>query len=410
MTVAPPQPDLRDPEAVVDVLLHGQPLARDDVFELYAAVRREAPLFRSEHGMWVISRFQDVHRALRFAGASTGATSRSDPRYATSPTLQTFAESMLHFDEPADHARQRRLVRQAFTQQTVQGLRPFVEGLVGQLLDECAERGEFDAIADYADRIPVAVICHMLGVPAADVEVFHEWNFAITSTSAASVPPERMAAADAAMLKLRAYITDLLDARRSTPSDDLLSKLITARDEDDQLSDSETIALAVLLLAAGSDTTTAFLGAALAALYEHPDQLALLRAEPARIRGSVEELMRYAAPVHFGITRLTRAPLQLGGVEIPAGERLWTLLAGANRDPDEFERPEQLDLTREHVRHLGFAQGMHMCLGAMLARMETGTALEGLLLRFPRLQLRESSTPWYDHGNLRGVRRLAVAG
>ncbi|MDO8212569.1 cytochrome P450 [Conexibacter sp. CPCC 206217] len=410
MSAVKPAVDLADPESVVTALLYGQPLALDDPYALYGALREQAPIHESrEHDLWVLSRYTDVMAALRHPGMSMSAGLTSDPRYASSATLQMFGGSMLFCDDPASHARERRLVRQAFTRQTVQGLRETTQQLVDELLAQCAERGSFDYMGDFVEHVPVAVICRMLGVPEADIPTFAEWNFLITTGTGAVVTDEHMARVDEAALSLRAYLADLLEERRKTPGEDLLSKLIQARDGGDQLSSEETAAMAFLLLAAGSDTTAAFLGAALVALLRNPDQLRLLRERRELLPGALEELLRFEAPVHFGIMRTVTAPFALEQVEIPVGARVWTILSGGNRDPRRFEAPDRLDITRENVRHLGFAQGMHMCLGAMLARMESEVVMTSVLDRFSDLQLEQDPVPWVNHGNLRGIARLDVA-
>jgi len=410
MSAVTPACDLADPESVVTTLLHGEPLALEDPYPLYAAMRENAPIHRSEeHGLWVVSRYADVMAALRHPGMSMAAGLLADPRYDTSAALQMFGGSMLFCDDPAAHSRERRLVRQAFTRQTVQGLRDSTQRLVDELLDRCAQSRTFDYMNDFVEHVPVAVICRMLGVPEADIATFAEWNELITTGTGAVVSDEHMARVDGAAESLAAYLAELLEQRRANPGDDLLSKLIEARDGSDQLSAQETLNMAFLLLAAGSDTTAAFLGAATVALLRNPDQLALLRERRELLPNAIEELLRFEAPVHFGIMRTVTEPLTLGEVEIPVGERVWTILSAGNRDPRRFDDPDRLDVTREQVRHLGFAQGMHMCLGAMLARMESEVVLGAVLDRFSSLTLEQDPIPWINHGNLRRIGRLDVA-
>jgi cytochrome P450 len=292
----------------------------------------------------------------------------------------------------------------------VEDLRGFVDALVEQALDRCAEQGTFDFIGDFADHIPVAVICELLGVPKEDIGKFKEWTFKVTSMTGIGITDADVARADAAMTKHLSYLSDLLAERQRDPRDDLLSNLIWARDQGQQLTESETLGLAFLLLAAGSDTTTAFLGGAALALLRNRDQLELLRAQPELMPRAVEELLRFEGPVHFGLIRTTTEALHLDGAEVPAGERIWTILPAANRDPDAFPDPDALVLGRDGPPHLSFGQGVHVCLGAGLARLEASVALQRLLERFPRLELAESGNPWASHGNLRRMDHLAVAG
>jgi cytochrome P450 len=398
------------PEAIVEQLLTGEPLALPDPYALYDELRATAPVFHSEpHGLWVTSGYAETLATLRHPGAGMAAALSGNEHFATSSTLQTLADSMLFVDDVERHRRQRRLVRTYFTRQGVESLRAYVEGLVGELLDAVAGEEGFDFMGDFADRIPVAVVCRLLGVPNEDIETFKDWNYLITTSSAAVVSKEHMAKVDEATDNLHAYLVDLLEAHRRDPGEDLISHLLLAQAAGDGLGDEETMSMAFLLLVAGSDTTAAFLGGALLALLRSPDQLCWLRDDPGRLGGAIEELMRFEAPVHFGIVRTMTEPLALGEVEIAAGERVWTILSAANRDPARFERPAELDLTREGVAHLGFAQGMHMCLGAMLGRLESEIALAAVLDRLPELTLAEDEVPWINHGNLRGIARLNVA-
>lgn len=399
-----------DPDAIVGKLLNDEPLARQDPYALYAELREQAPAFRSEeHGIWVLSSYRDVFAALRHRGTSMAAGLAQNRHFARSVTLQTMGESMLFIDDDERHSRQRRLVRGWFTRHGVERLRHYIQGFVDERLDECAEAGSFDFMDDFADRIPVAVVCRLLGVPSKDIQTFSDWNYLITTSSAAVVTDEHMARVDEATRNLKAYLADLLEQHRRAPGEDLLSHLIQNRDADEALTDEETMALAFLLLVAGSDTTAAFLGGAMLALLRNPDQLAWLREDPERTPGAIEELMRFEAPVHFGIMRTTTEPLALESVEIPAGESVWTILSGGNRDPRQFDDPDTLDLSRGDVRHLGFAQGMHMCLGSMLGRLEADIALRSFLGRFPRVELlEEGDIDWINHGNLRNIGHLRV--
>src|ERR1700733_11592542 len=229
------------PGEIVDSLLHDAPLARDDPYALYAALREQAPIFRTDDGMWVLTRYDDVSKALRHRGMSMMSALRADPRFAT---LQMSASSMLFFDEVEDHARQRRLVSKAFSGTTVADLRPWLQELVDRLLDKCLALKTFDFMNDFVDQIPVAVICRMLGVPDQDIDTFKEWNFAITAATGAAITDEQMLGVDQAALRLTAYLDDLLAERAKHPGDDLITRLIAARDEDDKLSPAECTGLA----------------------------------------------------------------------------------------------------------------------------------------------------------------------
>lgn len=397
------------PDEIVDRLLHHRPLALDDPYALYAALRSQSPVHYDEaNDLWVLTRFADIHAALRDRTMSTARHLLSNPRYATSATLRAHTETVLFTDDAATHGRLRRLVSKAFTVGAVVELEPLVTRLVDDLLDRCADLGTFDFMADFVDRLPAEVICALLGVPRDDIGKFRDWTYIITTGSGVSQTDEHMADIDAAMDKLLHYLDGLLEERARAPRDDLLSTLIAARDEGERLSVAETKAMAWFLLAAGSDTTSAFLGAATVALLRNPAQLRVLRDLPERLPVAIEELMRLEAPVHFGIIRHATSGLDLPDATLPPGARVWTVLAAGNRDPAQFAAPDELRLDRGDVRHLGFAHGMHVCLGAPLARMESRVALGRFFDRFAEVDLTAPTVRWVDHGNLRTIDNLTV--
>lgn len=397
-------------DEIVQTLLTGEPLALDNPYELYEELRETAPIHHGEHGIWVVSRYDQIGQVLRHPGSSMVEGLRSHPDFDTSETFQTLASTMLFADDKAQHARLRRLVRSNFTLAAAQGARGLVTEIVQRHLAEIDPGQEFDFMADFAEHIPVEVVCALLGVPSEDYHLFKEWNFLIASASAASLPPERLRVIDEATASLKAYLTELLSEREREPKDDLLTALIQARDEDQRLSREEAMAMAFLLLVAGSDTTSAFLCNSVVALSRHPQEWVWLAENRASLPSALEELMRYDAPVHFGIMRFMTEPLSLGEVSIPVGDPVWTILASGNRDPRQFGDPDRLDLRRHDVRHLTFSGGMHMCLGAMLARVESEVLLGSVLDAFGRLDVVSDPIPWRNNGNLRTVHELRVVG
>lgn len=406
------EPDLTDADEIVATLLYGKPLADRDPYRFYNALRTAAPVHHSErHDMWVLSRYTDITAALRHPGMSQSEDLRSDRRYPSSATLQMFGATMLFQDDIATHSRLRRLVSQAFTRRTVEELRAPTGALVAELMERCFELPTFDFMTELAGQVPVGVICRMLGVPEEDVPTFAEWTYLVTTVTGAVVGDDHVARVDSAATSLRAYLADLLEQRRRRPEDDLLTKLIEVRDGTDQLTEEETLAMAFLLLAAGSDTTAAFLCTAVLGLVLHPAEWQKLRRDRSLLDGAIEELLRFDGPVHYGIMRRTTAALTLpSGVTIPVGARVWTILAAGNRDPDKFDSPDELDISRPNVHHLAFVRGMHVCLGAMLARMESEVVLGEVLDRFSRLELIQDPIPWVDHGNLRELTHLELEG
>ncbi|MGW4893346.1 cytochrome P450 family protein [Kitasatospora sp. NPDC004240] len=368
------------------------PPARDLIRELiadpyagYTALRTAGPVHRvvGPDGLpvWLVTRYADVRQALadpRLALDKRHATPGNYRGFALPPALDA---NLLNMDPP-DHTRIRRLVSQAFTPRRIAGLQGPIERVAESLLDAMAPLGRADLIAAYAAPLPITVICDLLGVPADDRHDFRAWTDTLVAPD-----PERPQDARAAVGAMLAFFTGLIARKREHPGDDLLSALIAVRDERDRLTEDELTSLAFLILFAGYENTVHLIGNAVLALLTHPDQLAALRADPTLIAGAVEEFARFDGPAPLAIRRFTREDVTVGGVVVPAGETVLLALASANRDPEQFTEPDRLDLGRPENQHLALGHGIHYCLGAPLARLETGIALTALLRRFPALAL-----------------------
>ncbi|WP_042419714.1 cytochrome P450 family protein [Streptacidiphilus anmyonensis] len=303
--------------------------------------------------------------------------------FASRPSGRTLhpalSRTMLATDPP-DHTRLRRLATSAFTTGAVARLRPAISRITSDLLDQWPVDGEVDAVETLAVPLPVTVICEMLGVPGEDRGKVRAWSLALF---AAGNPADT----DAASHELAAYLARLIDAKRTVPGDSLLDALIAARDEADRLTESELVSLAALLLMAGHETTTSFLGNALLALLDHPAELDRLRARPELLPDSLDELLRFDSPVAQATFRYTTEDVDLGGTVVPAGSPVLVSPGAANRDPLRFPEPDDLDLGRDASGHLSFGHGIHRCLGAPLARAEAEIALGQLITRFPDMRV-----------------------
>jgi len=285
-------------------------------------------------------------------------------------------------------------VSRAFTPRAVEALRGHIQRIVDDCLDRVASRGQMDVIADLALPVPSTVICEMLGVPVADRETFTGWTAQATFGLAAGVlPPEVIEQAAAAGMSLSGYFQELLAARRTHLTDDILSGLIRAEEEGDRLTQPELISQSIGLLIAGFETTIGLIGNGVRALVRHPDQLALLRQEPALIASAVEECLRWDGPILLTI-RVLHADVEFGGITIPRDAKVWGMLTGANRDPAMFPDPDRFDVRRTPNEHLAFGGGAHFCLGAYLARLEGQIAIGTLVRRFDDLALPEPSVEW----------------
>ncbi|MET9481258.1 cytochrome P450 [Streptomyces sp. NPDC006638] len=387
--------------------LTGELLA--DPYDVYARLRETAPVRRitGPDGMpaWIVTRYDDVRQAL------TDPRLSLDKRHALPGNYRGFSlppaldANLLNMDPP-DHTRIRRFVVQAFTARRTERLREPIRRTAGELLDAMAPAGRADLVASYAAPLPIAVICELLGVPAEDRRDFREWTDALITPDPAR--PDGMKNAVRAML---GFFTGLIGRKRAEPDDDLLSALIAARDEsDDRLSEDELVSLAFLILFAGYENVIQLIGTATLALLRDPDRLAALRAEPAAMPAAVEEFLRYDGPALTALRRFPVEDMTIGGVTVPAGETVLLSLASANRDPRRFPDPDRLDLDRDTAGQLALGHGIHYCLGAPLARLETEIALTALLERFPRLALDvpDDTLRWRPSTRARGLRELPV--
>ncbi|MFF1489577.1 cytochrome P450 [Streptomyces sp. NPDC058319] len=307
--------------------------------------------------------------------------------------------------DPPEHTRLRRLVSSAFTPRRTARLAPRVEQIANDLLDAFASSGETDLVEAFTAPLPVTVIAELLGVPEEHREDFRRWSsLALQVTD----PGHRSALAG-----LHTLLRGLIEDKRRAPGDDLLSALVAVRDEDDgRLSEDELVGTAILLVIAGHETTVNLLGNALLALLRRPGQLALLRERPDLVPGAVEEFLRHDTSVERSSNRYAAEDLELGGVRIPRGGIVAVALGSAGHDiplPDGGD-PADLDVTRTGARHLSFGHGIHHCLGAPLARLETAVALRTLLARLPHLELAApaDSLAWIPSGMMRGVFSLPV--
>ena len=382
----------------------------EDPYPTYHVLRSEDPVHHSPLGFWVLTRYADVIASLR------------DPRLIKEPIAAFVAArfgmagpppglglSMLDRDPP-DHTRLRGLVSKAFTPKALESLRPRIQQIVDELLDQAERRGEMDLIEEFAYPIPVIVICEMLGVPVKDHERFKQWGLDIArGLDAIMLPPDSEVAKRSVSGRkaLAEYFRELIAQRRAAPKDDMLSALIAAEEAGDKLSEEELLASCILLLVAGHETTVNLIGNGTLALLKHPEQLRRLRENPGLIGTAVEELLRYDGPVQR-TARIPSEDLVIGGKTIPKGEMVMPFLGAANRDPAQFPDPDRLDITRTDNRHIAFGMGIHFCLGAPLARMEGQIAINTLLRRLPKLALASQQPEHRQSLTLRGLVSLPV--
>ncbi|MFE3223478.1 cytochrome P450 [Nocardia sp. NPDC059228] len=342
-----------------------------------------------------------ISKALKSEGARTALAGDGAGAQAAGAM---FGDLMLFYDPP-EHTRLRTLVNRAFSSRAVRELASRITGLADVLLAELAADAavDQDLLDRYAFPLPMLVICELLGVPHADRDDFRAWSTTLVSND------ETVEARGAAVQRFLAYIDQLINAKRDEPSDDLLSELISASEDGDRLSHRELISMVFLLLVAGFETTVNLISNAVAILLTDKDVRAALADTPDRVPDFVEEVLRYESPASEATFRYTTVPVTLGGVEIPAGQRLLVSMAAADRDPARFADPHRVDLDRTDKNHLAFGHGVHRCVGAPLARMEGGIALSRLLAAYPDLELAAGAElTWRKSLIVRGLTALPV--
>lgn len=392
---------------------------RIDPHPFYDALREHDPVHHALGGMVVLTRYHDVATVLRSNDFSRdiekSARRIDDPiRVRMRERRRDSSKSILNLDPP-DHTRLRRLVSKSFTPSSIETLRPMVQHYVDTALDAATTRIEsgdrFELIDDLAFPVPFLVISAMLGMPTGRADELREWSQVITRTLEPTVTMDDLDAADTAFAGLLPFLDEVIADRRRNPGQDMLSALITAEEAGDKLTADELVTFVVLLYIAGHETTVNLIGNSVLALLRAPDQLQYAR-QHGLDSNAIDELLRFDGPVQHTV-RVPVVPVQFQVadrvIEVPAGERVLTSLGAASHDPSVFAEPHRLDLRRHNAnKHLGFAAGIHYCLGSSLAKLEAQVAIESLLRRFPRIELAEEPR-WRDRLTIRGVDRLVIA-
>jgi hypothetical protein len=393
------------------------PLSPDfikDPYPFYAKLREHAPVMPLPHlNSYLVSRYADATFVLRDRRFGKDFVNRITRRYADAlnePVYRAMGHWMLSQDPP-DHTRLRGLVVKAFTYRRIEDMRPRIQQIVDESIDRVIEQGRMDLIPDFAFRLPVIVICDMLGIPEEDREIF----FTRERTGGRLLDPvplsrEELDAANTAQQNSEAYFQKLFDLRRRQPGDDLTTQLVQAEEDGSKLSNEELTANIILLFGAGHETTVNLIGNGMLALHRNPDQLAKLKANPALMPNAIEEFLRYDSSVQV-TGRVAMEDIEVGGVKIPKGENVMCLLGSANHDPAMYpDRPDELNIERSDVRPMSFGGGIHLCLGAQLARAEAAIAIETLLRRIPNLRLDDVVNPdWRPTFVLRGLMHLPAS-
>jgi cytochrome P450 len=362
----------------------------DDPYATYAWLREHEPVHWNKRlGTWWISKYADVAAVLVADEGISSATRTYDLGLNASVDLGPFGKTnTLPTLDPPEHTRVRALTMPPFRRRPVAELLPRINGIIDEQLSALSADGQADLMPRLAESLPIRVIAEMLGVPPERSRVFKAWSMDLQRAfhgPAATAEDLRLASQAAA--NLTALFASERDRHAASPDDDLLCHLMHPGPDGQELSRSEFLATAVLLLVAGNETTTYLIANGLYELLRRPDQLALLRSQPDLVPSAVEEMLRFAGPVHMVVRRATR-DLTIGGTVIPAGDAITLLLGSAGRDPERFADADAFDITRAQNDHVAFGRGRHLCVGAYLARVEAAAAVAALIERFPRLRLR----------------------
>lgn len=404
MTTAPAHP-VYDPS---------DPAIRRNPFPLYEALQAQDPVHWSPAlRSWVITRYDDVKFVT---SSSTMSSDRLRPFYESLKDerrdilsgVMRYLDHWLVFKAPPEHTRLRRILNSVLSPRTVQGMEPTVRATFEHILAGIDATQEIEFMKDLAVLLPAYVILDMLGVPREDFGRIKAWSDALRLfIGTAQGEGDKYRRAREGADGMSAYFRELAARRRAAPGEDVISRMIAARDEAGALTEDELVACCMLFLFGGHETTTNLLGSAVVALLEHPQQRERLRAEPGLITSAIEEFLRYDGPSN-SIARVVAQDHELGGRTLRAGQRVFAMVNAANRDPRQFEQPHALDLGRTPNRHLTFGQGLHFCLGAPLARLEARVCIGTLVERFPQMRPGSAPVQWLDAMIMRGPERLPL--
>ncbi len=388
-----------------------EPSYKSDPYSFYAQIRSETPVHQTvlPNGVevYLVTRYQDVLAGLKDERLVKNIHNARPQgllgNLGIGPDL--YNTNMLRADPP-EHTRLRALAQMAFTPRNINRMASHIQEIADSLLDAVQPAGKMDLINDFAFPLPIRVITEMLGVPAADAHKFRKWSTTLISSGVLSSETSHLVPE---LLPLLQYVTNLVNERRKTPKDDLVSQLVLAQQDGDRFSEHEVISTIILLLIAGHETTVNLIGNGALALLQRPDQLEALKHNPALIKPAIEEILRFVNPVQT-VNRYAAVDLEIGGVKIPKGSHLMLVLAAANHDPTFASATDQLDVSHSDARHLAFGHGIHYCLGAPLARLEGEIAFTTLLKRLPDLRLAkpDDKLDWRPAFELRGLSSLPV--
>ncbi|WP_127590109.1 cytochrome P450 family protein [Paenibacillus lautus] len=374
-------------------------------YPVYEKLRQSDPIlnlqFPDGRFGWLISSYAEAVEALK-----DGRFSKDIAKAMGQEQTSVFSTNML-FSDPPDHKRLRGLVQKGFTPQRIADMRGHIQEIADNLLDAVSSKDTMNLIDEYAFKLPIIVISEILGVPTEDQDKFRVWSNSIIGASNQEMNEQ----VGQHMNEFIAYLKDWFAKVRENPGDDMISQLVIAENQGERLSEQELYGVVTLMIIAGHETTVNLIGNGVLALLEHPEQRRLLQAQPELIHGAIEEMLRYNGPVEFSTSRWAAEDMDFHGVHMKKGDLVVIALNSANRDASQFEDPDIFDITREKSQHLAFGKGIHLCLGAPLARLEGEIAINTLLRRYPNFELQRDidELEWRPGMIVRGVREIPIS-
>ncbi|MGF2038356.1 MAG: cytochrome P450 [Nostoc sp. CmiVER01] len=385
-------------------------------YPTYHRLRSEAPVHKYLiGGDWFVTRYADVKAVLRSGCIRTDdrpklINERSKYLKNKEKNLDTLAyttSKFLFYMNPPDHTRLRGLLVKSFSPIVVEQMCPLVQEIVDELLNKVRHQGSIDIVADLASPLSVKVISKLLGIPKEAQNQLHQWTNVLSRILDPLVSLEEYQRMNQATQEIQDYLRSLIHERERNPQQDLISSLITVQEQSDKLTQKEILAVCTLLFGAGEETTGNTIANGILALLNHPEQMEQLKREPIKIQSAVEEIIRYDSAIQM-ITRIATDDLEIGNQQIKAGEKIVLCLGAANRDPAQFSNPDQLNINREQNHHVAFADNIHYCLGAALARLETQIAINTVIQELPNLKLARDKLEWRKNIAIRGLKSLRL--
>lgn len=374
-------------------------------YPVYEKLRQSDPIlnlqFPDGRFGWLISNYEEAVEALKDSRFSKDVAKAMGQEQTS-----VFSTNML-FSDPPDHKRLRGLVQKGFTPQRIADMRGHIQEIADNLLDAVSSKDTINLIDEYAFKLPIIVISEILGVPTEDQDKFRVWSNSIIGASNQEMNEQVVQH----MNEFIAYLKDWFAKVRKQPGDDMISQLVIAENQGDRLSEQELYGVVTLMIIAGHETTVNLIGNGVLALLEHPEQRKLLQEQPELIHGAIEEMLRYNGPVEFSTSRWATEDMDFHGVHMKKGDLVVIALNSANRDASQFADPNIFDITREKSQHLAFGKGIHLCLGAPLARLEGEIAINTLLRRYPHFELQRDidELEWRPGMIVRGVKEIPIS-